>query len=151
MEWRNFTQNIDWFNQIYTRGQPDTYRFEGSGVVTDFSDFSPWGGAIFFNQNLAWNFSTTETSDIDHTDFLSIAMHELGHILGLGYLSQTSTWYSQIQNSRFQGALAIESNGGSAPRISGDYAHWSPSISDNRTIAIFRPPTWRSAGANHDP
>ncbi len=60
------------------------------------TDFGPWGGSIAFNlyPSLPFHFGdTTDGLDVDELDFLSVAMHELAHVLGLG---TADAWRSRI-------------------------------------------------------
>ena len=51
-------------------------------------DFEPWVGHISFNPDLPWFFDPTPNTDNDipanEYDFLSTALHEIGHVLGFG-------------------------------------------------------------------
>lgn len=64
----------DFFTAVTTRGNPG---------VDDATDFAPWGGAITFNTDADWNFSLAGPVP-GKNDFLSVAVHELGHLLGFG-------------------------------------------------------------------
>lgn len=76
------------FDTVAARGQ--------SGALdANPSDFGPWGGAISFNSTSNWYFDTdlTTSADIQGNDFYSVALHELGHVLGLG---TAASWDSLI-------------------------------------------------------
>lgn len=78
----------DFLNLVSTRGQagaPDT-------------DFGPWGGSISFNDTSSWYFDTdlSTSADIIGTDFYSVALHEIGHVLGLG---TSLSWDNLIDGS----------------------------------------------------
>lgn len=78
----------------------DTIRHRGEGPAGSFQqasdDFGPWGGTITFTSNIVvnvsgrrtrfdWHFGQT-TAELDDTkfDFLTVALHEIGHVLGFG-------------------------------------------------------------------
>lgn len=63
------------------------------GQGPESSDFGPWGGAISFDADSIWYFdpdvSTIDDELSGKNDFYSVALHELGHILGYG---TSDTW-----------------------------------------------------------
>jgi len=68
------------------------------------TDFGPWGGAISFNSASNWYFDTdlSTSSDIVGDDFYSVALHEMGHVLGLG---TAASWQNSIDSlGNFVGA-----------------------------------------------
>ena len=72
-----------------------------SGTQTDFG---PWGGAISFNSASNWYFDSdlSTSADIVGNDFYSVALHEMGHVLGLG---TASSWGNLVDGSgNFVGA-----------------------------------------------
>jgi len=73
------------FDNIETRGQGERNQ-----------DFGPWGGVISFDTNSAWYFDSDISTVADlpgnKNDFYSVALHELGHVLGIG---TSQTWNSQ--------------------------------------------------------
>jgi hypothetical protein len=56
-------------------------------------DLPTWGGAIAFNSDTNWHFGIGTSAPSGQTDFYSIALHEIGHALGL------STDWNQWQSS----------------------------------------------------
>ena len=74
------------------------------------SDFEPWLGTIEFNTNAVNNFyfdSTPKTdNDIppDKQDFLSLSLHEIGHILGIG---TSDAFAKQIEEGKFVGKKSV--------------------------------------------
>ncbi|ELS04778.1 hypothetical protein Xen7305DRAFT_00045140 [Xenococcus sp. PCC 7305] len=77
------------------------------------TDVSVWGGSLTFDTNIvidSINYDWHNSSDLaglefDEIDFFSIALHELGHILGIGTLP---AWENQISNNSFTGTNALE-------------------------------------------
>ncbi len=108
-----------WFNTLEGRGQ--------AGAITTprtaRTDFAPWGGSASFDLDSTWNFSTTgRTSGSSATDFVSIALHELGHVLGIG---TSDSWDAKIDgNNRFTGAASVQAFGGTVPLQPVTSAHW---------------------------
>ena len=135
-----------WLNQLSNRGEEGAVEILPSQQFsTNPSDIAPWGGSIFFNSQLAWNFSTTDAVANGGIDFVSIAMHEIGHVLGIGiFQSSASSWNTLIERDAnnfpiFTGPLALATHG--APLFTFDFAHWSDFASvptlDSPTLAAF--------------
>ena len=107
----------EWGTTVETRGQP--------GVLDD-TDFVAWGGAITFDASTTWHFDA-DTSGLDNTklDFLSIATHELAHLLGFG---TAPSWKNKVnRSSQFTGASARAVHGGPVP-LTSEGSHWSSDV-----------------------
>ncbi|BAZ93527.1 hypothetical protein TspCOW1_15340 [Thiohalobacter sp. COW1] len=101
---------------VTSRGQSNTY---GPGAT----DYGVWGGAIAFNSDASWHWGATEAGlDASRSDFLTTAVHELGHILGYG---PADSWAAQQQGGLFLGAAAMAAYGGPVP-VGG--AHWAEGV-----------------------
>ncbi len=134
----NLTGDITWFNQVLARGEPGASTFNSqTGAFSTPTDFAPWGGVVFFNQNSDWNFSLTEAGLVGQLDFLSTALHEIGHVFGLGINGQVSPWAELTTNGRFRGPLAVEANGGVRPSLNNNNDHWASATPDQETLNIF--------------
>jgi len=101
-------------------------RGQGTTQGPSATDFGPWGGAITFDTvGPAWFFDTSLETDNDipngAADFYSVALHELGHLLGIG---TASSWMNQIDNGKFTGANAKTVNGGNDVALA-DTGHWT--------------------------
>lgn len=89
-------------------------------------NFEPWLGTIEFNANAEDKFyfdSTPETlGDIpnDKQDFLSLALHEIGHVLGIGI---APTFNDQIQNNTFTGTNSVTLNDSQPIPLDQDHNH----------------------------
>ncbi len=95
----------DFFDLLATRGQP-----EPSSV-----NFTPVTGQIVFDMDTNWYLDddvTTVESFSGLFDFYSIAVHELGHVLGVG---ASDAWSNQISGSTFTGSNAVSVFGGPVP------------------------------------
>ena len=92
----------------------------GQGVTSGANpvDVAPWGGAISFdNANTNWSFGTsTNGLTSSQFDFYSVAVHELGHVLGFG----TSDSFNALVNGfnfvgQTSGAVVLDT----------DQSHWA--------------------------
>jgi hypothetical protein len=106
---------------VTTRGEP--------------GGFAAWGGRVSFDTDadVTWHFDHTTPPAVGETDLLSVAIHEIGHALGLG---GSSVWTSFTTGSGdaalFTGAAASAEYGAYVPLaftlIEGvpvaDKAHW---------------------------
>jgi hypothetical protein len=104
-------------------GSPEDVRFNGS-------DFEPWLGTIYFNTSADFFFDTTpETADVPagKTDFFSIALHEIGHVLGVG---TSAAFRNQIRGQNFEGINSRNLNNNQPISLSPDLGH----IADNFTL-----------------
>ena len=129
--------NTAWFNQLINRGEPGAVTLVGNSFSSNPTDFAPWGGSLFFNSDETWNFSTTDATAASGIDFLSVALHELGHVLGFGIPLPTTSWLTHLQSGNFTGTLATSSNNNSQPTLDAPLFHWANSLSDNRAVAVF--------------
>ena len=116
-------------NTVAGRGQA------GALLATE-TDFSLWGGAVTFDTATDWHFGlTTNGLDSNETDFLSVAEHEIGHLLGIG---TASSWQNQVTGGSFTGAESVASFGGNVP-LFGDLAHWDDGTTSNGQVAAMNP------------
>ena len=110
-----------WRDRVLTRGQ-------SGALASPASDFGPWGGAITFttNPNVNWHFGATTTGlDAGEVDFLSVAMHELAHLLGYG---GADSWTRHVDNTLrlFNGPMSVaEYDGAGDVPLAPDLGHWA--------------------------
>jgi hypothetical protein len=83
------------------------------------TDFARWGGSLSFNDTVTWN-SDLDSPTSGENDFLSVAIHELGHLLGFGI---APSWDNQISGSDFTGTNSVTAYGGNVPLS--DPGHWA--------------------------
>ena len=90
-----------------TRGKP----VRGPYQRANGNRYQPWAGRMTVNPNFRWYFaqSVSQVEDIPsrtHHDFLSTALHELGHILGFYRDSSPFAFTDLVTQDRFMGAHA---------------------------------------------
>lgn len=124
-----------WFERLRGRGSANaSFPDEQADLNTDFS---LWGGSIAFDITTNWNFSLTENQS--GTEFLKIALHEMGHVLGIG---TADSWDNLISGGTFTGAAAINSYGSAPPA---DLSHFQEEPSSSDLLS----PLYGSFGTTH--
>jgi hypothetical protein len=116
----NASGTQSWLNAVKARGQ-------AGALSNSATDFGPWGGAITFSSTANWNFSTSPPS-AGQIDFLSVALHELGHVLGIG---TAASWTNLVSNGKFTGSQSIAANGGTAPSVDNVAGHFAQGTVSN--------------------
>jgi hypothetical protein len=97
-------------------------RGQAGALATPRTDYGPWGGSIAFDDGTPWYYGLTPGGlTSGKVDFLSVATHELTHLLGFS-ISQGSYAALVSATSKFVGAKATAVNGGASPAVVG--SHW---------------------------
>ncbi len=124
--WSGSSANAGWFPLLRGRGSA------GAAIETAAlrTDFAPWGGSIAFDIDSTWNFSQSQNSS--GTDFISIALHEMGHVLGIG---TSDSWLNKIYSTLFTGGASTRSYG-SNPPLSGT-GHFGGAGTTSRSFGSF--------------
>ena len=121
-----------WNDLVSSRGQP------GALLATP-NDFGPWGGSISFDTNAKFYFGTDPTAQkATENSFLSVAFHELFHVLGFG---TAGSWKDQVTPlNRFAGpASTAFYEGAGLPPLSPDHAHWAAGTTSGGTETVMDP------------
>jgi hypothetical protein len=110
-------ESVAWKDNLLSRGQ--------AGVLANPStDYSAWGGAITFDTDANWHISLSTTGlTTTKSDFYSVALHELAHLLGVG---TADSWNALRSGGQFLGPKSTALKGGPIP-LSADQAHWANS------------------------
>ncbi len=106
----------DFLNNAASRGQ-------AGALLPVQTDFGPWGGAMSFNSNSNWYFDPDPRTDKPfgtQYDFYSIAIHELGHVLGFG----TAPSFNNLSSGGVFSGSAVHDLVGYNPPLSADGGHW---------------------------
>ncbi|WP_146590441.1 matrixin family metalloprotease [Posidoniimonas polymericola] len=107
-----FVQSYDDFVSSYkSRGQA--------------SGFAHWGGTISFDNDgtTDWHLDLNSAPSTGESDLYSVALHELGHVLGFGGSSLSNLGLVNAAGN-FVGAAAVEAFGAPVPMQSGG-GHWA--------------------------
>ncbi|MHC4875262.1 MAG: Ig-like domain-containing protein [Planctomycetota bacterium] len=117
----------DFADLVVSRGQTGALEMPAT-------DFGPWGGSITFDTTIDWHFGlTTDGLEASETDFISVAQHEIAHLLGFG---TASSWNTHVSDGDFTGPEAVTEFGSDIPLHSDD-AHWAAeTMSDGRLAAM---------------
>ena len=95
-------------NQLRVSGD-----FRGQGPTTDFE---PSSGTLTFDPLANWNFNIAGPVE-GQPDFITVALHEIGHILGF---STSPTFDAFVSGGRFGGPNALAANGGQSIPLTAD-------------------------------
>jgi hypothetical protein len=111
-------------------GGPSGTWFGGSSLETRYkgSDFEPWTGSVTFDSDAAWYYDADPLiSDVipaGYSDFVSVAVHEIGHVLGFGTSNAFRNLVTNIGGSYyFVGSKATSTNGGFSVPLGLDQVH----------------------------
>ncbi|MGK7900840.1 MAG: hypothetical protein AB4352_05385 [Hormoscilla sp.] len=99
------------------------------------SNFEPWVGSITFDTDANWFFDPTPDTDDDipfgQSDFITTALHEIGHILGIG----TADIFREIAaGAAFDGFNALAVNGGDPIPLESDLFHVQEGFENNTVL-----------------
>lgn len=90
------------------------------------NDFEPWLGTIEVNASAVDNFyfdlepATDDDIPFDQQDFLSLMLHEIGHVLGIGV---SPAFNAQVENGEFLGKQTTIINDGQGIPLDDDDIH----------------------------
>ena len=121
----------------FTRRVGDDFR--GQGPVTDFE---PWAGIMTFSSTADWHFNIDQPQS-GKVDLLSVALHEIAHVLGYGTSAAFDTF---VSSKYFSGPNAVVENGDTfVPLVSLQDTH----VAENhRDEAVLMYPTLTSGARN---
>ena len=107
----------EFVNNAVSRGQ-------AGALAKPATDFGPWGGSIGFNSTNTNYYFDQDTNTVESFmgfDFFSVAVHELGHVLGIG---TADSWFTYVSGNNFNGAFSSAVHGSPVPLA--DLAqHWA--------------------------
>jgi hypothetical protein len=111
-----------WNTLVKTRG-------ETGATGSTLTDYAPKYASIAFdNADTKWHFGkTTNGLDDDEVDFISVAMHELGHVLG--FSTANGAWTRLISGGTFNGPKTKAANNNRGVPVSSDNKHFKDGAS----------------------
>jgi hypothetical protein len=126
----------DFLNTVAGRGKTGAL-----GASISQTSYGPWGGSIAFDTSTNWYFDTTGTDpagiSANQTDFLTVAEHELCHVLGFG---TAPSWENRVQGSVFTGPNAEKEFGAAVPIDNpADPGHWAQGTLDQGQRTTMEP------------
>ena len=96
----------DWRNTVAARGQ-------AGALSNPPTDYGPWGGSVTFDTATDWHFGGSAAGlGANQYDFLSVAVHELGHVLGIAL---APSWNALVWGGAFHGPAATAAYGSPPP------------------------------------
>ena len=112
----------EWLDRVAARG-------EAGDVATPPTDFGPWGGQVTFDLDRNWHFGiTTDNLEPGQTDFVSVAKHELAHVLGIGL---APSWDTFVVGNEFTGPKTVaEFDGTGNVQLTPDREHFVDGTTD---------------------
>lgn len=111
---QSLSQVSSWVLRFPFRERLPALRFPALG-------FAPWGGSLSFADDIPWYFGLDPDVPGDRFDFLSSAVHELGHVLGIG---TAESWGTRTPAGAFEGPESALEHDGAVP-LHSDLAHWA--------------------------
>jgi hypothetical protein len=124
--------DINWLNVVKARGK-------AGALSTPATAFAPWGGSVTFDDSgfTNWYFGSSIAGlNSTQTDFLSVAEHEFGHLLGLG---TSDPWHADVTGGLFVGVNAEAAYGGKAVPVNATGDHWAPGVQSGSGPALMDP------------
>ena len=118
-----------WFNTLDARG-------EAGDLANPETDHGPWGGVVTFDSdNPNWYFGADENGiGGNQNDFFSVALHEVGHLLGFG---TADSWEALVVGTNYTGAASVAQFGGTVPvQLNG---HWAEGTFDGADETAMDP------------
>ncbi len=109
-----------------------TGRGEPGAITSPRTDVAPQIGSVSFDTDTDWHFGlTADGIQPGQVDFLSVAVHEIAHVLGFGItrLDAITSWENLTSTGAFTGAKATAAYQG-VGNVPVANNHWAPSVLD---------------------
>lgn len=124
-----------WLNRVKGRGEP-------GALLAKPTDTAPAIGHITFDTvGTNWHFgATTSGLDSNESDFMSVAMHEVTHVLGINN-SSSNSWSQLISGNFFTGKKTRAANGGTNVRVHSGKGHFAEGVKNSNGVEAAMDPT----------
>jgi hypothetical protein len=102
------------------------------------TNFDPLAGMMSFDTPRSWYFDSDVSTLEDFSgmfDFYSVALHELGHVLGFG---TSAAFTADVSAGTYTGAAAVALHGGAVP-LHGDSAHFQSGLLSGGNPVLMDP------------
>lgn len=124
-----------WLDNVLSRGQSGAL-----GAPSSQTDVGPWGGTLTFDVSTNWYFGVDQAGlQSNQHDFVTVATHELIHLLGFGTVA---SWNNLVSGATFTGpkARAAYDPGGNVPLSSiQNTGHFLETITDGGRKTLMGP------------
>ncbi len=133
--------------------QSDSLLNRGLRETGSVANLPLWGGVITFDNSARsnWHFDASIAPAIGATDFYSIALHEIGHALGLA--TGWTEWETDVVDEQFTGSEAVAAynrdNDSMVTRLElegNGNSHWKENAYDSRIFSAGNPNTVGTVG-----
>ncbi|NNE52948.1 MAG: matrixin family metalloprotease [Sulfitobacter sp.] len=116
------------FGDVYSARISNDFR--GSGPV---SNFEPWAGQISFDTTTNWHYGL-DAPPSGKLDLFTLAIHEIGHVLGIGTSSTFNALIAPGNPPTFNGVNTMALNGGRGVPLDRDEGHIQEGFSGNSVV-----------------
>lgn len=108
------------------------------GPAAGQTDWGYWGGSISFDSLADWYFDAEVRTmeSFAGFDFYSAALHEIGHVLGLG---KSPSYFNQVSNGNFAGTAVLTLTGNPQPLNGSDLGHWQSGLTHAGRVSVMNP------------
>jgi hypothetical protein len=79
----------------------------------------------FDSEGTVWNFDHTILPSSVESDFFSVALHELGHVLGLSVYDPDNSWNTYQSGTTFAGPNVVLLSGSAVGTVDATDRHWA--------------------------
>ena len=129
----------EWVDTVLGRGQ-------AGALGNSRTDYAIWGGSIAFDTvGTDWYFGRDpQPEGSTDTDFVTVATHELVHVLGFGvaFSGVDTSWETNVSGGFFRGPQAQSAYNDAGffgqPPVTPDDAHWGDAIGDGGLLTLMR-------------